>query len=115
MSEPVAAPADAPQTPLALKAWILGPARKYAAIFGWLAVLTVVEIVASQLPLAKRAVAAILIATALIKATLVALYFMHLRHETKLILATVVIPVLIAVVFLFALGPDIVIGPRSAP
>jgi cytochrome c oxidase subunit 4 len=109
MSEQAAAPA----TPLGMKAWLMGPAKKYVAIFAWLAVLTVVEIVASQLPLAKRAVAVILIATALIKASLVALYFMHLRHETKLIISMVVIPTLIAILFLVGIFPDIVLIPRS--
>lgn len=98
-----------------LKAWVRGPARKYLAIFGWLLLLTLIEVGATFFSMPKKTLAAFLIGTALVKALLVALYFMHLRHEVRLILAIVVLPMLIAVLFFFGLFPDIVVGPRAAP
>jgi cytochrome c oxidase subunit 4 len=92
-----------------------GAARKYLGIFGWLVVLTVLEIGATQLHLARATLASILILTALVKATIVALYFMHLRHEVKLILGMIIFPILIAAIFIIGLFPDIVIGARGAP
>ena len=51
----------------------------YMAIFGWLFVLTVVEIAVIFLPIAKLLIAIMLVGLALSKAALVAMYFMHLR------------------------------------
>ncbi|HZU99029.1 MAG TPA: cytochrome C oxidase subunit IV family protein [Planctomycetota bacterium] len=102
-------------TPTTFAAWLkTGAARKYLGIFGWLIVLTAAEVGATQLGLGKRTLAAILILTALIKASLVALYFMHLRHEVRLVLGVIVIPILIASVFVLGLFPDIVIAARAA-
>jgi cytochrome c oxidase subunit 4 len=61
-----------------------GPSgRFYVAIWGTLVLLTGLTVGVTYFDLRKLAVlAAILIAT--IKATLVALYFMHLRYESRL-------------------------------
>ena len=61
------------------------PARKnpnYILVFIVLAVLTGIEIVIAQLPIPR---APILIPLAFIKASLVALYYMHLRSDQKLL------------------------------
>jgi cytochrome c oxidase subunit 4 len=57
----------------------------YMAIFWWLAGLTVVEVgYSSILPHSQKALLIIgLVGFAAIKATLVALYFMHLKFERK--------------------------------
>ncbi len=62
------------------------PHPNYLAIFGWLTMFTVVEVMlsfapASLLPDPIRIGALILIA--IIKATLVVLYYMHLRYDSK--------------------------------
>jgi cytochrome c oxidase subunit IV len=55
----------------------------YMAIFWWLAVLTVLELVVIFTGLPKVVVVILLCALALAKASLVAMYFMHLRFETR--------------------------------
>ncbi len=53
----------------------------YMTIFWWLAILTVIELAVIFLPLAKVTIGVLLVALALGKAALVAMYFMHLRFE----------------------------------
>jgi cytochrome c oxidase subunit 4 len=79
-------------------------------VFGWLIVLTLVEVGMVYLGLPKRALAAGLVGTALWKATLVALYFMHLKFEGRLIWGMAVGTVVLGLVFVGLLFPDIVVG-----
>lgn len=83
-------------------------AKTYLTIFGWLAFLTLLEIGAASLGLPRAPLALFLVATAIAKATLIALYFMHLRFEHRFVWLLPCIPVLIALVFILALFPDIV-------
>jgi cytochrome c oxidase subunit 4 len=76
----------------------------YMAIWGWLAILTVLEIGAYFLPPPSKWV--ILVALALAKAVLVALYFMHLRFETRTLGYIAFTPLAIAVLLLLFLIPD---------
>ncbi|PYM34329.1 MAG: hypothetical protein DME17_15835 [Candidatus Rokuibacteriota bacterium] len=55
----------------------------YMAIFWWLAVLTVLELAVLFTGLPKVVVVILLCSLALAKASLVAMYFMHLRFETR--------------------------------
>lgn len=59
--------------------------RTYCMIFGILMVLTIVTVAVSylHLPVAMAILVALVVAT--LKASLVALYFMHLSHERQLI------------------------------
>ncbi len=82
--------------------------KTYVAIFGWLAFLTLLEIGAASLGLPRPPLAIFLVATAIGKATLIALYFMHLRFEHRFVWFLPAIPVLVALVFIFALFPDLV-------
>ena len=59
--------------------------RVYMAVFGALAVLTVVTVAVSYLHLATPRAIAVALLIATIKASLVAAYFMHLISEKKLI------------------------------
>jgi len=52
-------------------------------IFWFLAILTVVEIAVIYMPLAKFTIGVRVCALALGKATMVAMYFMHLRFEAR--------------------------------
>ena len=66
--------------------------REYMAIFAALAVLTALEVGLVYTPLGKGLMLSGLIGLAIAKAALVALFFMHLRHETRTLKLTVVIP-----------------------
>ncbi len=60
------------------------PTPNYMAVFWWLLALTVIEIGWALLPHgSKLALASGLVVAAVIKAVLVALYFMHLKFERK--------------------------------
>ena len=78
----------------------------YNAIFWYLLVLTILEVGATYLPFGKVIVGSLLVSMALGKAALVAMFFMHLRFETKTLGVIAVTPLLICVWLLFMLMPD---------
>jgi cytochrome c oxidase subunit IV len=78
----------------------------YMAIFWYLAVLTVVEIAVVFLPFGKFTNGVLLCALALTKAAMVAMYFMHLKFETKTLGWIAVTPLAIATLLVFVLLPD---------
>ena len=75
------------------------------AIFWYLAILTVVEIAVIYMPLPKVTIG-VLLSLALGKAALVAMYFMHLRFETRTLGMVAVTPLAIATLLVFLLLPD---------
>ena len=78
----------------------------YMTIFWYLAILTVVEIAVIYLPMGKFTIGVLLCALAVTKAVLVAMYFMHLRFETKTLGWIAVTPLAIATLLVFVLLPD---------
>jgi caa(3)-type oxidase subunit IV len=78
----------------------------YMAIFWYLAILTVIEIGVIYLPMGKFTIGVLLCALALGKAALVAMYFMHLRFETRTLGMIAIVPLLIATLLIFLLLPD---------
>ncbi len=66
--------------------------KEYLIIFVILAVLTLLEVVLAQMGIAKHLLAVALVGLALTKAAIVALYYMHLKSETKVLKLTVAIP-----------------------
>lgn len=78
----------------------------YMAIFWYLAILTVVELAVIFLPIAKLLIGIMLVALAVSKAALVALYFMHLRFETRTLGYIALTPLLIGALLVFVLLPD---------
>src|SRR5437899_10839851 len=78
----------------------------YMAIFWYLAILTVVEIAVIYAPLPKVTIVVLLCSLALGKAVLVAMYFMHLRFETRTLGLVAITPLMIATLLVFLLLPD---------
>lgn len=78
----------------------------YMAIFWWLAILTVLELAVIFAGLPRLAVGALLVALALSKASIVAMYFMHLRFETRTLGLVAMTPLAIATLLVFLLLPD---------
>ncbi len=75
----------------------------YTSVFLWLAALTLLEIGISQyVPIAPRVRPAVLLALAVTKAALVALYYMHLKFDRRIFLALFIVPLLGATGFIFA-------------
>lgn len=77
-------------------------------IYGWLIALTVLEVGVVLAGWPRTAIAVFLVATALAKALLIALYFMHLKFDRRWVWLLPGIPVAIGIVFVLALFPDIV-------
>ena len=81
---------------------------QYLGIYGWLLGLTMLEVGVVLLGWPKGAIITLLLSTALAKATLIALYFMHLKFDRPVVWLLPGIPVLVGIVFVLALFPDIV-------
>jgi cytochrome c oxidase subunit 4 len=78
----------------------------YMAIFWYLAILTVVEIAVVFLPFGKVINGTLLCGLALGKAALVAMYFMHLKFETRTLGLIAITPLTIATLLAFVILPD---------
>ena len=78
----------------------------YMAIFWLLAVLTVVEIGVVFLPFGKLVNGTLLTGLAVGKAALVAMYFMHLKFETRTLGLIALTPLAIATLLVFIIMPD---------
>ncbi|MBI3291329.1 MAG: cytochrome C oxidase subunit IV family protein [Elusimicrobia bacterium] len=79
----------------------------YWTIFGWLVFFTVLEVSAVYLGLPKAPLAIFLVSTAIAKAMLVALYFMHIRFEGRWVYWVTLLPLVVGAIFILALFPDI--------
>jgi len=85
----------------------------YFAIFWWLLALTIIEVGVIYMPLARVLIAILLVGLALSKACLVAMYFMHLKFERTTLGLIAVIPLVLCVLFVFALLPDHAATPHQ--
>jgi cytochrome c oxidase subunit IV len=80
----------------------------YFFIFGCLIVLTVVTVLAAFVHFGTELITVgIALLIAMVKATLVARYFMHLKFEGKLIWLILFAPLVLCVILVVALIPDI--------
>ncbi len=79
----------------------------YIGVFWWLLALTVLEIAVIYTPLAKLIIVILLVGLALTKATLVALYFMHLKFERSTLGLIALTPLILCVFLILMLLPDI--------
>jgi cytochrome c oxidase subunit 4 len=68
----------------------------YAAVFGLLGLLTLVELGVARTPgIPETAVIVALVTLAIAKAALIALFYMHLRFETQILRLTVLAPLVV--------------------
>jgi cytochrome c oxidase subunit IV len=78
-------------------------APRYMAIFWWLLALTVFEVLASmKLPIGEGPKILLLVSMAIVKALLVALYFMHLKFERLSLGVTVSLTLVLALILVSA-------------
>lgn len=75
--------------------------RNYIFVFLVLLVMTIFEVVLATLRLPKSITVWVFLSTSVVKAGLVAAYFMHLRYEARLYLIAVLIPVVLVLMFAF--------------
>ena len=78
----------------------------YMGIFAVLFILTVLEVAYAFLSLPKTALILGLVLMAMVKASLVALFYMHLKFEGKLIYAIALVPLGMAVILTLTLLKD---------
>ncbi len=75
--------------------------RGYVGVFLILLALTVSEVILTTLRLPRSITLWIFLATSVIKAGLVAAYFMHLKYESRVYLIAVLIPVALVLIFAY--------------
>ena len=85
----------------------------YMAIFYLLTALTALEIGIVFVPIAKLIIAIALIGLALFKATLVALYFMHLKFEKRTLGIIALTPLILCTLLIASLLPDLTGTPHE--
>ena len=73
--------------------------RRYIFVFAALAAITLIEIGMTQAPLAASLATGLFLAFSLAKATLVAMFFMHLREDSRIYTAIFLLPVVLVLAF----------------
>jgi len=79
----------------------------YIAVFWWLLALTIIEIAVIYLPIAKIVIVVLLVGLAFSKASLVGMYFMHLKFERLTLGMIALTPLILCVFLILMLLPDI--------
>ena len=79
----------------------------YMAVFWWLLALTVLEIAVIYMPVARMIIVILLIGLALSKASLVGLYFMHLKFERLTLSLIALTPLFLCIFLILMISPDI--------
>ena len=82
--------------------------KTYLVIYSWLMGLTALEVALAMMGIPKTALAILLVSTALAKALLIVLYFMHMKFDKPLVWLLPGIPVALALFFVGMLFPDMV-------
>lgn len=79
----------------------------YIAIWVYLGILTVLELIVAYAPIPKAMMVGLLIGLAWAKALMVAMYFMHLRFERRTLAIIACIPIILVTFLTFMLVPDL--------
>ena len=67
--------------------------RTYVIVFGWLTLLTILEVLTAAIGLDESIRVPVLIVIAIIKALLVVLFYMHLRYDSKWYWVILIVPI----------------------
>ncbi|MBI2986962.1 MAG: cytochrome C oxidase subunit IV family protein [Deltaproteobacteria bacterium] len=79
----------------------------YLGVFWWLLALTILEIAVIYMPVARMIIVILLIGLALSKASLVGLYFMHLKFERFTLGLVALTPLVLCLFLILMISPDI--------
>jgi len=79
----------------------------YMAVFWWLLALTILEVAVIYLPIARMIIVILLVGLALSKASLVGLYFMHLKFERFTLGLIALTPLFLCIFLILMISPDI--------
>src|ERR1700755_1107545 len=83
-----------------------GTNKLFISIWGWLVVLTLVEIFLAYKPMPIHLMLIILLGLSIIKAALIMAYFMHLKFERLSLILTLVPMLVVCICLLFVVFPD---------
>lgn len=86
----------------------------YITVFWWLLALTITEVIVIFLPLQRLLIGLLLVSLALSKASLVAMYFMHLRFERRTLGLIAITPLVLCLLLVFGLLPDHAATPHRS-
>lgn len=86
--------------------------KSYLKIFGSLFVLTVVEVAVAQIGLPYGLLVVLLVALALFKAGLVAVYFMHLKYESRFLSVIGYAPLAVASILIIIISMEWLFQPN---
>jgi len=101
-------PSRMPEEPHGVTVPMPHHAVPYFAIFFTLVGFTIVTVLIAMWHAPSELInVALALAVAIIKGSLVGLYFMHLKFEGKLIYLIVIVPLCLCVLIIFALIPDV--------
>jgi cytochrome c oxidase subunit 4 len=84
-------------------------------VFFALILLTILTVAQSRMDIGHAANRIIGVTVAVTKATLVALFFMHLKYEKKYFYPVVIFPLILVLVIIFANFPDVAFGEHTTP
>jgi len=84
----------------------------YMAVFIALIILTAIEVGVAQAGLPHKAMVILLVALALIKAGLVAQYFMHLKYDAKILSVIAYVPLVVSAILITMLSLEWAFQPH---
>ena len=83
-----------------------GTNKLFISIWGWLVLLTFIEIFLAYRPMPIHFMLTILLGLSIIKAALIVAYFMHLKFERFSLIITLIPMLVICICLLFVFFPD---------
>ncbi len=83
-----------------------GSNKLFVWIWGWLVVLTLVEILLAYKTMPIHIMLTVLLGLSIIKAALIVAYFMHLKFERLSLILTLVPMLVVCILLLFVFFPD---------
>jgi len=83
-----------------------GSNKLFVSIWGWLILLTLIEIFLAYRPMPIHFMLTILLGLSIIKAALIVAYFMHMKFERLSLILTIVPMLVICICLLFVFFPD---------
>jgi caa(3)-type oxidase subunit IV len=89
--------------------------KLYLSIAASLGGLTIISYIGDMLHMPRPALITLVLLVALIKATLVAAFFMHLTFDWTKVKIMIIPAIVLAAVLVFALLPDITLATRDKP
>ena len=80
--------------------------KEYWVIFFVLGILTVLEVGVVDVPVGKNLIILALVSLAVVKAAIVALFYMHLNHDTQIMKLSIALPLSIPAIYAVVLIID---------